>query len=253
LGEEFGHQVAAITKRLVLVARRRSRMDDLARVLRGAYPGLEVHVFECDLRDHASLDHLVNTLAQRGLVPDLLVNNAGLGDYGDFAQADWGRIDSMLEVNIRALTRLCHAVAPAMMELGRGAILNVSSLAGEVPVPDFAVYAATKAYVTSFTEALRMELRGSGIRVLALCPGPVPTEFGDVARRRGGADPAAGVKEWFKVDAGQVVAEALDALEADKAKHFPGFWVCLAALGISLLPMALVRAVMSARPRRTVG
>ena len=134
------------------------------------------------------LDSLVSGLAMQGLVPDLLVNNAGLGDYGEFAAADWERVEAMLRVNIRALTRLCHAVVPAMRELGGGSIINVSSLASIVPMPDFAVYAATKAYVTSFSEALRLEVETHGIRVLALCPGPVPTEFGDVARRPGWPD-----------------------------------------------------------------
>ena len=253
LGEEFGHQLAACSRRLVLVARRRSRLEDLARILRGAYPGLEVHVLECDLSQPEAVTQLVSTLASRSLVPDLLVNNAGLGDYGEFASAEWERVQEMLEVNIKALTKLCHAVIPAMKELGKGAILNVSSLASTLPLPDFAVYAATKAYVSSFSEALRLEVKDSGIQVLALCPGPVHTEFGDVALRRGDNNPDHGFQRWFYVDKGQVVAEGLAALEAGKARHFPGTIICLAALGIGLLPMALLRLVLSTRPRRTAG
>ncbi len=153
IGEEFGHQLAPLCRRLVLVARRRSRLLDLARTLRGANPGLDVHVFEADLSNDASVDALVSGLAMQGLVPDLLVNNAGLGDYGDFASAPWDRIEAMLKVNVRALTRLCHSVVPAMKEMGGGSVINVSSLASILPIPDFAVYAATKAYVTSFSEA----------------------------------------------------------------------------------------------------
>jgi short-subunit dehydrogenase len=247
IGEEFGHQLAPHCRRLVLVARRRSRLQDLARSLRGAYPGLDVHIFEADLANAQELESLVSNLAMQGLVPDLLVNNAGLGDYGEFATARWDKIEAMLKVNIRALTRLCHAVVPAMRELGGGSIINVSSLASVVPIPDFAVYAATKAYVTSFSEALRMEVRAEGIRVLALCPGPVPTEFGDVARRPGALDGGFHGNRFFAIDAGQVVEEALQALAADKARHFPGLLVAATALAIGLLAL---RAIMGRRPRR---
>lgn len=253
LGEEFARQLAPRTRQLVLVARRRSRLEDLARALRGANPGLDVHVFEADLADDAALGGLIFALAEAGLVPDLLVNNAGLGDYGEFADSDWDRVRQMIEVNVSALTRLCHAVAPAMAEMGRGDILNVSSLASLLPIPDFAVYAATKAYVTSLSEALRIELAGRGIRVLALCPGPVPTEFGQVARRPGGADPISETREWFTVSRGQVVSGALRALVDGRARHFPGWAVALAAAGIGLLPMVVLRAALAMRPRRVDG
>lgn len=250
LGEEFAHQLAPLCRRLVLVARRRSRLLDLARSLRGANPGLDVNVFEADFANDASLDALVSGLAMQGLVPDLLVNNAGLGDYGEFADGPWERIEAMLKVNVRALTKLCHAVVPAMREMGGGSIINVSSLASILPIPDFAVYAATKAYVTSFSEALRLETREANIRVLALCPGPVPTEFGEVARRPGQG--AAGIpgNHFFAISAERVVREALAALEADKARHFPGFLVGAAALAVGLLPMFAIRALMGRRPRQ---
>ena len=108
---------------------------------------------------------------------DLLINNAGLGDLGAFATADPERVDAMMQVNMVALTRLTRALLPAMIAQKRGAILNVSSSASFLPIPNFAVYAATKAYVTSFSEALRSELHGTGVGVTALCPGPVRTEF----------------------------------------------------------------------------
>lgn len=253
IGEEFSRQLAPICRRLVLVARRRSRLEDLARVLRAAYPGLDVHVMEADLADPTCLDEFIYALASRGLVPDLLVNNAGLGDYGEFAISDWGRVQAMIDVNITALTRLCHAVVPAMKELGKGAIINVSSLASLVPIPDFTVYAATKAYVTSLSEALRLELLEHGIEVLALCPGPVPTEFGEVARRPGGENPFGGSRSLFAVSRGRVVAEAIEALRVGKARQFPGLLVSLAALGIGLLPMAVLRVLLSSRPRRVSG
>lgn len=252
IGEEFAHQLAPRSRQLVLVARRRTRLLDLARTLRAANPGLEVHVFEANFADDASLDALVSGLARQGLVPDLLVNNAGLGDYGEFVTSNWERVEEMLKVNIRALTRLSHSVLPAMKELGGGGILNVSSLASCLPIPDFAVYAATKAYVTSFSEALRLEVKGYGVKVMAMCPGPVPTEFGQVARRPGSGDAGIPGNHYFAIPATQAVEEALDAFEAGKARHYPGLLVGLVALGISVLPMCVIRAVMGRRPRRPV-
>src|SRR6202034_803008 len=113
----------------------------------------------------------------------LLVNNAGVGDHGLFERSDWPRVKAMIDVNIESLTRLTHALLPDLVRAGRGAILNVSSIASLLPIPKMAVYAATKAYVTSFSEALRAELRGTGVSVTAVCPGPVDTEFFAVAER----------------------------------------------------------------------
>ena len=114
---------------------------------------------------------------------DLLINNAGLGDIGPFATSELQRVKEMLAVNMTALTLLTRLLLPGMIARRRGAILNVSSSAGFLPIAGFAVYAATKAYVTSFSEAIRAELRGTGVVVTSLCPGPVRTEFTEVARR----------------------------------------------------------------------
>jgi short-subunit dehydrogenase len=189
-------------------------------------------------------------IAQRGWSPDLLINNAGLGDYGEFASAQWGRIEAMLRVNIEALTRLTHLMLPAMIRGGGGAVLNVSSLASLLPIPDFAVYAATKAYVTSFSEALRIELRDHGIRVLAVCPGPVHTGFGEVAQR-GGNQPKIPGYECFYVPKEQVVAESLAALDRGRARVYPGLRTAAAALLISAVPIVLRRLAMGLRPRKS--
>src|SRR5262249_30675022 len=143
-------------------------------------------------------------LNESGISVDLLVNNAGLGDRGTFAESRWDRVLTMLQVNIQALTYLIYRILPSMHKSGCGAILNVSSCAGLVPVPNLAVYAATKAYVTSFSEALRAELRNSNISVTSLCPGPVPTEFGEVATREGGQYDSP-MPEFFTVPAQEVV------------------------------------------------
>ena len=248
IGAEFARQLAPRCEVLVLVARRAERLVELAGELEAAHPGLRVMPLEADLTDPAARLQAVGHLLSKGLVPDLLINNAGMGDYGEFATSDWMKVEAMLRLNVEALTHLTHALLPTMIEQRAGAILNVSSLASIVPMPDFAVYAATKAYVTSFSEALRIEVREHGIRVMALCPGPVHTEFGEIAGRGPGTD--FGAREWFYVPQEQVVREALEGLAADKPRVYPGLRVALAAAAISLVPIAIIRLVMASRPRK---
>lgn len=248
IGAEFARQLAPHCGTLVLVARRASRLADLSGRLQDAHPGLRVLAVEADLTDPEARLQAVGHLLEKGLVPDLLVNNAGMGDYGDFVSANWGKLEAMLRLNVEALTHLTHALLPSMIAAGRGAIVNVSSLASLLPIPDFAVYAATKAYVTSFSEALRIETREHGIRVMALCPGPVHTEFGKVAGRS--EEGSFKGREWFYVGQEQVVREALEGLERDRPRVYPGLKIALAAAAISLLPIAAIRLVMSFRPRR---
>lgn len=249
LGEEFALQIAPRVGRLVLVARREPLLQQLASRIRRQCPDVEVVVFEVDLTRETERCRLVENLSQRGFQPDLLINNAGLGDYGEFATADWGKLRDMLRVNVEAVTHLAHLLAPAMIRARRGAIVNLSSLASLLPIPDFAVYAATKAYVTSFSEALRIELKEHGIPVLAVCPGPVKTEFGEVSRRSPDS-PVMPANRLFYVPRERVVAEALAALERKSARVFPGWQIAAAALLISAVPICALRLAMGFRPRR---
>jgi short-subunit dehydrogenase len=248
IGAEFARQLAPRCETLVIVARRAERLVELAGELEKQHPGLRVMPLEADLTDPNARLQTVGHLLSKGLVPDLLVNNAGMGDYGEFVTSDWMKVEAMLRLNVEALTHLTHALLPSMIERKSGAILNVSSLASLVPIPDFAVYAATKAYVSSFSEALRIEVRDHGIRVMALCPGPVHTEFGEIAGRQPGTD--FGAREWFYVPQEQVVSEALCGLDCDRPRVYPGWKVAAAAVGISLLPLAIIRIVMATRPRK---
>ena len=188
-------------------------------------------------------------MSARGISTDLLINNAGLGDYGEFASADWGKLQDMLQVNIEALTHLTHLLVPGMIRGGGGGIINLSSLASTLPIPDFAVYAATKAYVSSFSEALRIELKEHRIEVLSVCPGPVKTEFGQVSRRSPDA-PGMPANKAFYVPTRQVVAESLAALDRKAARVYPGWKIAAAACVISALPMVVLRFAMGFRPRR---
>ena len=250
LGEEFAWQLAPKVGRMVLVARRGDLLENQATELRSEFPHLDVVVHQADLTKDGSCAALGNLLESRGWVVDCLINNAGLGDYGEFATAEWPRIEAMLRLNIEALTRLTHLVLPAMIERNHGAILNVSSLACLMPIPDFAVYAATKAYVTSFSEALRIELKPHHIQVLAVCPGPVHTGFGTAAQRNGNGARKVPGRECFYVPKAQVVRESLAALEGGKARVYPGLKTAAAAVVISAVPLILMRLLMEFRPRK---
>lgn len=248
LGEEFALQLAPRVSKLVLVARREGRLNHLADQIRSEHPQCAVAVLAADLSKHAEREALISALADSGFLPDLLVNNAGLGDYGEIASSAWPRIEAMLRVNIEALTHLTHALVPHMIQRGHGAVVNVSSIAGLLPLPDAGVYAATKAYVSSFSEALRIELRRYRIPVLAVCPGPVKTEFNLVARRSPD-DPGMPSPPWFRVPREQVVAESLAALDADRPRVFPGLKTAVAAALMAGLPLLLLRPMLAARLR----
>ncbi len=248
LGLEFSRQLAPHVETLILVARRDHLLSEIAQELVTRHPALRVKTIPCDLATGAGRHHLLNALSQEELYPDLLLNNAGLGDYGEFRTSEWSKNEQMLHLNIEALTHLTHALLPGLIAR-RGAILNLSSLASTLPIPDFAVYAASKAYVTSFSEGLRLELRDHGVRVLAVCPGPIKTGFGEVARRSSATELP--VKEAFYVSAHQVVRDSLRALIKDRPRIYPGLKVAAAATLIGLLPLAAIRLMMGARPRRS--
>jgi short-subunit dehydrogenase len=244
LGQEFARQLAPHARSLILVARRLDRLEKLkAEIDR---PGLTIHCHAADLGDEVQTEAFLASLAASGERVTLLINNAGLGDHGFFENSDWSRVEAMLDVNIKALTRLTHALLPELIRAGRGAILNVSSIASFLPLPKMAVYAASKAYVTSFTEALRAEVRHTGVSVTTLCPGPVNTEFSEIAERvrTGERMPA---PEIFKVPAARVVDEALDAVVRDRARVVPGWLVCIVMTITTLVPIFILRLFLTQR------
>ncbi|MDD5350547.1 MAG: SDR family oxidoreductase [Chthoniobacteraceae bacterium] len=246
LGKEFARQLAPRAATLVLVARRLERLEALKSELER--PGLTIHCRQADLSDRTEVDTLLAWLASAGIPLNFLINNAGLGDHGRFETGEWERTRQMLDVNIGALTRLTHALLPILKAQAGAAILNVSSSAAFFPIPKLAVYAATKAYVSSFTEAIRAELRGTGVRVTAVCPGPVSTEFGRVAERTASPEPLE-APDALRVSAREVVGDALRAVEADRARVIPGWLVALTVAAASLLPMALLRYGLNKRAR----
>src|SRR5437773_3416357 len=239
IGCEFARQLAGRAHSMILVARREDRLVELADELRREHPNLRIHIRKVDLADLAELQDLLEWLDREKLDVDLLVNNAGLGDSGPFAKSDPVRNNEMTLVNVTALTSLTRHLLPQMIAKRRGGILNVSSSAGFLPIPGSAVYAASKAYVTSFSEALRTELRGTGVSVCALCPGPVHTEFQEVAKRLGGQSESG--PEFVHVSVEQVVHDALAALEADRPLVIPGLAMKLGMFLVRITPMSILR------------
>lgn len=240
IGREFARQLAGRAGSLVLVARRLERLEELRDELTKRDPNLNVHVRAIDLSKAGEVGELCGWLEREKIAIDFLINNAGLGDRGAFVTGDPERIQEMMAVNVVALTALTRALLPAMMEKKRGAILNVSSSAGFLPIAGFAVYAATKAYVTNFSEALRAETRGTGVTVSAVCPGPVHTEFTQVANRRPGRREKSG-PEFTHVSVEAVVRSALSAIERDKPLVIPGLIMKIGMLLVRLTPRPLLR------------
>ena len=248
IGREFARQLAGRARSMILVARRDERLIELANQLQPEHPKLVVHIRKVDLGDLGELQAFLEWLDREKLEVDLLINNAGLGDSGPFAESDPDRNKEMTIVNVATLTLVTRHFLPQMMAKHRGGILNVSSSAGFLPIPLSAVYAATKAYVTSFSEALRAELYGTGVSVCALCPGPVVTEFQQVAKREG-VQPDIGPK-FLVVPVEQVVRDALAALEADRSLVIPGFAMKLLMLIARLMPMPVLRWLARISPRK---
>lgn len=234
LGAEFASQCAARGEQLVLVARRRDRLEELAATLPG-----KVHVRQADLAAPGAALDLIDALEGDGLQVDTLINNAGFGQWSDFAAQAPERQQEMVDLNVSALLALTRRALTPMLDRRRGAILNVASIAGFFPGPGSAVYSASKAFVLSLTEALHQEVKGAGIRVTALCPGPVRTEFADVAGIEGAAF------DRMAADAPSVVRAGLKGLDRNKAVVIPGAFPKFAALG----PRLLSRGAM----RRAVG
>ena len=245
LGEEFALQLAAMgVTHLVLTARRIERLESVKKSVLQVYSGLTIDTLSVDLSDPEALAGLTAAMENAGFSPAILINNAGFGDLGTFETSDPAKIDSMLAVNIAALTRLTRWALPGMLKAKAGWICNVGSTAGMIPLPSFAVYAATKAYVNSFSEALRIELHGSGIFVTALCPGPVDTEFGEVASRPNSKRQFA-APPFLSVHKADVVQQTLKAMARGRGRVIPGWKVRLPMLLAESTPRCVLRFVFN--------
>jgi short-subunit dehydrogenase len=214
IGEEFARQLAHRGYNLALVARRTYRLRALAQQLGPA--GVRAEVLACDLQQPEETRALARRVAELGLEVDVLVNNAGFGANGAFVESSLERQVGQIRVNCEALVTLTHMLLPAMIERGSGAVVNIASVAGLQPLPGEAVYSGSKAFVLNFSEALHEEMRDTGVSVTVVSPGPVPTEWQEVAGLESVPPfpPAIGPE--------QVVREALEAADRNRRAIIPG-------------------------------
>lgn len=236
LGERFAHSFAKDGYDVVLVAR---RADELARVARDieARHGVRALCVPCDLARPGAVDETARVVVEADVEVEVLVNNAGFGYDAPFVTSDAARQRDLVRVNDGALTELCRAFVPGMVDRGHGYVLNVASIAGFMPGPGMATYYASKAYVQSFTQALHVELLSSGVKVTALCPGPVATEFWNAA------DAGSTALAHMTARPAGVVRAARRALRVNKALCVPGVLPKLTVFATRLLPRCLIARV----------
>jgi short-subunit dehydrogenase len=235
LGVEFARQLRERGHRLVLAARRQDRIEELANELDDA------RAVAIDLSKKDAAAKLMADVDAAGEQVEILVNNAGFGLIGRFAELDAKRQRQMIDLNVGTLTDLCRAVAPQMMARKSGGIINVASTAAFQPGPNMAVYFATKAFVLSLTEALHEELKPHGVHVTCLCPGPTRTEFGEVAGFNGN-----GMFERVAMEAPEVVQAGLEALDRNRAVAVTGIANKIGAASTRFAPRSVVRKIAGA-------
>jgi len=237
IGTELARVFAANGHRLALAARRADRLDAIAHEITtgGGKPPI---LIPCDLRDRDAADKIEAALRAADVEVEYLVNNAGFGLFGEAIELDRAEQLGIIDVNIRALADLTLRFAPSVIR-HRGGILNVGSIAGFLPGPGMATYYASKAFVISFTEALRQELKQHGVRVTVLCPGPVPTEFQARAGFRPGFDSAI-----LDVSAADVAGQGYRGLMANKRAVLPGLGIKAVPLMLRLFPRSFILAAV---------
>lgn len=238
IGRELALLAAKDRLDLVLVARSRERLQGLADELSARY-GVTAEVVVADLSEPGAAERVFQAARGRNRAIDVVVNNAGLGVHGLFAETSAERELETIAVNVVALTELTKHCVPGMIERGRGRILNVASTAAFQPGPLMAVYYATKAYVLSFTEALAEELEGTGVTATALCPGPTRTEF----QERAGFGDVPLLKGPLVKDAASVAEAGWDGAKRGKRVVIPGFANRVLALGARLSPRRLTTKI----------
>lgn len=246
IGRELARQLASRAGALVLVARRRERLEELADELRARKPGLSVRTESCDLSDPAGVERMLAAVAEKAPAIDVLINDAGLGYSRRYDRADWERIHRLLQVNVVALSLLTLRLSEGMVARRRGGIMNVGSGAGFTLMPGAAAYVGSKYYVNGFTETLRAELAGTGVVVTHVAPGPVTTEFNEAA---GITDMRGGPPGFLRITAEECAREAIRGFERGHALVFPGrvYRALMAALWLAPRPVVRRIAIRMAR------
>lgn len=217
IGETFARELAARNTNLVLVARSQDKLNQLAQQLQEQFQ-VQTDVIVQDLTETRAGKTVYEAIAQKELTIDLLINNAGFGDYGPFVERDLQKQLQMIHLNVTTLVELTHLFLPGMKQRGSGGIINVASIAAYQPLPYMSIYAATKAFVLHFSEALWAENKGSGVEILALCPGPTKSNFFEVADFPDSF--AGGGTEYASTE--EVVKDALKALDKNQSSIVTG-------------------------------
>ncbi|HEY2389026.1 MAG TPA: SDR family oxidoreductase [Candidatus Binatia bacterium] len=236
IGAEFARQLGRQGKELVLVARRADRLEALGAEITQS-GGARCHVIAKDLAQLEAPEQLFAETSKRGLEVDWLVNNAGFGTAGRFVDLPLAKEREEILLNVHCLVALSRVYAPAMVARRRGMIVNVGSIGSFVPTPYMATYAATKAFVLSFSEALATELASTGVGVLALCPGATKTEFQDVA------GVSEQVPEFTYMSAEAVVGQAIAAANAGKRTLIPGWMNKTLAVTTRMTPRSVLARI----------
>lgn len=236
IGHDLAILAAADGKNLVLVARSADKLDQLSETIRKNNKS-EVIPIALDLSEEVGVNKLISEITLKDLNIDTLINNAGFGDFGDFAKADLTKNLEMIRLNISTLTQLSHFALQRMLKAGRGRILNVASTASFMPGPGMAVYYASKAYVLSFSEALTRELKGTGVSVTTLCPGPTDTSFASAA----GLGKSLMHRMLPPATSMQVAKAGYKAMIKGRAIEIPGFVNKLSTMAPRFSPRSIIR------------
>ncbi len=246
IGEEFAWQLAARGWSIILVARSQDRLTQLRTDLMAEYTDIDVLCAAMDLTAPDAPAELFQKTKDANLKISLLINNAGFGAFGEFTSIDRERQRQMIDLNIAALVELTHLYLQPMMQREEGGIINVASVAGFAPLPYSAVYAATKAFVVSFSQALYEEARQHGVQVMVVNPGSTKTNFFEVAGHGAFSNSSMQTAE-------QVVAESIRAFDHDRRSVTTGVSNRLMVLVLGLLPVSWVTAVVGKKMRRRIA
>jgi short-subunit dehydrogenase len=236
LGAAFARELAREGCNLVLVARRADRLEDLAKSLESAC-SVQVAIEPFDLRAEDAPARLVSRLESAGRTIDILVNNAGFGLHGSFVELPWQDQQDILRLNLSAALHLTKLLIPGMQARNRGYVLHVGSTSAYQPTPSFAVYAASKAFLVNFSEALSYEMRGSGVRVMVLSPGPTRSEFFAVSGLKGNR-----YLHFSMMSAQQVAKDGLRALLRGRTSRVAGVLNRIQVVGVRFIPRRLAAA-----------
>ena len=239
IGRELAVRLAPRAGALVLLARRAGRLEELRASLLARHPQLPVLILPVDLSDENDVDRAVAEAGEQAGAVDVLVNNAGVGHEALADQADWARVRAVLHTNVLAVAQLTTALVPAMVDRGRGGVLNMGSGAGLTVMPAAAAYSASKHFMDGFSEALRADLTGTGVVVTQVCPGPVDSEFDQIAGSAGGM--TGGPPQFLRISAAQCAREALAGFDRGVPVVFPGRAYRIAMRALPLLPRELSR------------